>query len=352
MEMTDSDIPLPANALRVAVVYNLKHLNAAGAIDAEAEYDGMTTIDSIQNALRKHGVWTAAIEQSDSFIEQLRLHKIDIVFNIAEGRGGRAREAQTPAMLDMIGIPYTGSDATTLCLALDKALTKRLLGTYHIQAPKSVIFHSAEERPARLSALRYPLIVKPLNEGSSKGISDMSVVVDERELLTLLRDNIDTYHCDMMAEEYIEGREFTVGILGNGESARVFRPMEIAFHAPTQGSFHVYSYRVKQDFRQYVDCVCPAALEPATEHRMLKTARRVFEALGCRDFARVDFRMDQAGNLYFIEVNPLPGLAPSYSDYPMLAEACGIPYDDLVYAILETAARRNGFALPKEAANA
>ncbi|HPE16394.1 MAG TPA: ATP-grasp domain-containing protein [Oscillospiraceae bacterium] len=340
MEERDSEVPLAVPPLTVGILYNLKCGAAAAAPDAEAEFDSMDTVRAIQSALEEGGARTVLMEADASLPERLKDARIDVAFNIAEGIGGRGREAQVPALLALLGIPHTGSDETTLCLALDKALTKRILATYRVRMPRSVLVKCGETpRPGRL---RYPVIVKPNAEGSSKGISDASVAETPKELRALLEKNFALYGADMLVEEYIEGREFTVGLLGNDSSLQVFEPMEIIYRRPTQGAYHVYSYPVKQNYRQYVDYACPASLSDAQRGEMKNTARRVFQVLGCRDFARADFRLAEDGRLYFIEINPLPGLAPHYSDYPMLAEFCGVSHGDLVRAVLSAALARCG----------
>lgn len=342
MEERDSEVPLAAPPLTVGILYNLKRGAGAGAPDAEAEFDSMDTVRAIQSALEEGGARTVLMEADASLPARLQETRIDIAFNIAEGIGGRGREAQVPALLGMMGIPHTGSDETTLCMALDKALAKRLLATYRVRTPRFVLVRRGET--PRTGRLRYPVIVKPNAEGSSKGISDASVVRSAEELRALLGKNFALYDADMLAEEYIEGREFTVGLLGNGSTLRVFEPMEILYRRPTQGAFHVYSYPVKQNYREYVDYACPAGLTDAQREEMKSTARRIFESLGCLDFARVDFRLSEDGRLYFIEINPLPGLAPHYSDYPMLAEFCGVSHRELVRAVLRAALARCGFS--------
>lgn len=340
MEERDSEVPLAAPPLTVGILYNLKRGGGA-APDAEAEFDSMDTVRAIQSALEESGARTVLMEADASLPERLKDARIDVAFNIAEGIGGRGREAQVPALLALLGIPHTGSDETALCLALDKALTKRLLSTYRVRTPRSVLVRHGE-MPPRPGRLRCPVIVKPNAEGSSKGISDASVAETPEELRALLGKNFALYGTDMLVEEYIEGREFTVGLLGNDSSLQVFEPMEIIYRRPTQGAYHVYSYPVKQNYGQYVDYACPASLTDAQRGEMKRTARRVFEVLGCRDFARADFRLSEDGRLYFIEINPLPGLAPHYSDYPMLAEFCGVSHGDLVRAVLSEALARCG----------
>ena len=150
----------------------------------------------------------------------------------------------------------------------------------------------------------------------------------------MIARNLDLYGGEMLAEEYVEGREFTVGLLGNGKNLRVFEPMEIVYTRPTQGDYRVYSYKVKQEYQNYVRYECPAGITSEQSKEMKGMAERVFRMLGCRDLSRVDFRLDEAGKPWFIEINPLPGLAPGYSDYPMLTQFQGVAYGDLIRAIL------------------
>jgi len=342
MEQEQEASPLqpPARPLKVGIIYNLKKGIKAKAVDAEAEYDNIATVDAIRDALVSHGQQAVKLEAGPDLMDRLRQHPIDIAFNIAEGFFGRGREAQVPALLNIVGVPFTGSDETTLCVALDKALTKRLLGVSHIRTARYTVVTPGH--PYSVAGLRFPLIVKPNAEGSSKGISDVSIVTDRRQLDELVAKDEELYDEPLLLEEYIEGREFTVGLLGNDGGIRVFEPMEICYRRPTQDDYHIYSYNVKQNYKQYIDYRCPARLDVKMRDEMMQMARRSFEALNCRDFARVDFRLSDDGRIWFIEINPLPGLAPHYSDYPMLAEFCGMPYDQLVYEILKAGAVRNG----------
>lgn len=325
----------------VGIVYNAKHGAEKGAApDAEAEYDSPATVAAIQEALKAGGYRTVLLEGDGTLAGNLQKTHIDIAFNISEGLRSRGREAEIPALLNLLGIPFTGSDETALCIALDKALTKRLVATYGIRTPAYAVVES--ERDIDALRLRFPVIVKPNAEGSSKGIPDACVASDEKGLRALLRRGLSLYGEPMLAEEYISGREFTVGILGNGAGVRVFPPMEIVFRRDTAEHCRVYSYGVKQNYRDYVGYECPAKLPPESEKAMKDMALGAFRALGCRDFARVDFRMAEDGAVYFIEINPLPGLAPGYSDYPMLAAFCGVPYEKLVLSVLDSALSRLG----------
>lgn len=327
-----------AKPLKVGLTYNLKKNVVTDVEDEEAEYDSEETVFAIRKALEKAGCQVTLYEATKDLISGLNTDKPDIVFNIAEGIGGRGREAQVPAILDMLGIPYTGSDETTLCIALDKALTKRLLSTYKVKTPKYQLV--SKKSVNKKLQLKFPLIVKPNAEGSSKGISDKAIASEREELLTLINSNINMYKQDMLVEEYIAGREFTVALLGNGDELKVFPPMEIIY-ANKQEKFNIYSYQVKKNYKELISYECPAALDKKTEAKMMRIARKIYQVLNCRDFSRIDFRLSEEGQIYFIEINPLPGLAPGYSDYPMIAEFNGMDYDSLVCEILKSAVRRH-----------
>jgi len=344
MDQQSDDVPLgPA---LVGIVYNLKHAaDETVPADDQAEYDSPDTVLAIEKAIRRHGIDTVLLEADEHLPQKLSERRPDIVFNIAEGRNGRTREAQVPALLSLLNIPVTGSDETTLCIALDKALTKRLLSTYHIPTPHYKLFEPGA--PVRGTSLRYPVIVKPNAEGSSKGIADVCVAKTPAELAALITNSASRYREAVLAEEFIDGREFTIGVLGNGPGARVFPPMEILYHRTPAGGYRVYNYTVKQNYPEYVEYRCPAELSPSLESALIGAARRVFLALGCHDLARIDFRADAEERVYFIEINPLPGLAPHYSDYPMLAEFCGMQYDELIMEILRAGAARCGVDLSK-----
>ena len=343
MENQSEEVPL--GPIQVGVVFNLKHAeqSRSAAPDDQAEYDSMDTVLAIERALQRQGCRTILLEADEELPEKLRRHRPDFVFNIAEGRGGRAREAQVPALLSLFDIPFTGSDETTLCIALDKALTKRLLATYRIPTPRYRVYEPGMR--VRTAGLRFPVIVKPNAEGSSKGIADVCIAENAAELKSLVEQQIALYGGSVLAEEYIHGREFTVGLLGNGENVSVFPPMEILYHDSPIPGYHVYNYTVKQEYTKYVSYNCPAEISPKLEREIVRLSKKIFLALGCRDFARVDFRLDETGKLYFIEINPLPGLAPHYSDYPMLAEFCGVEYNDLVGSVLRAGAARSGVSL-------
>lgn len=334
----DESEPKPS-PLVVGLCYNIKKGISSEVEDIEAEYDSIDTINALKNALHSCGCKVILLEADHDLPCRLSQTTVDIIFNIAEGTAGRGREAQVPAILDFLQIPYSGSDETTLSICLDKGLTKRLLETYGVRTPKyQVVCH---EHDALDSRLTFPLMVKPNAEGSSKGIGDMSVAHSKDQAVDMIHSSLEKYNQPVLVEEYIIGREFTVGVIGNGSGTHVFRPMEIEY-LDKSNKYNIYSYNVKREFKKYVNNLCPAPLSDAAEKDMIDMARRVYTALECKDFSRIDFMMSEDGRIYFLEINPLPGLAPGYSEYPMIAEANGMPYDQLISLILNCALERHG----------
>lgn len=332
--------PEPGAGLTIGLTYNVKKGIQAKAKDHEAEYDSIETVYAIQNAIQKLGFRVTLLEADESLAMKLNEHRPDIVFNIAEGIRGRGREAEVPALLNMFGIPFVGSDETTLCVALDKSLAKRVLSTYGVPSPKFQLLSYGSKLSRKL---QFPVIVKPNAEGSSKGISDVCVADNEKDLYDLLEKNFYLYEQDMLAEEFISGREFTVGIIGNGKDIQVFTPMEIVYLKQNE-KYKIYSYNVKQNYKELIRYDCPPDIDKSVLTKMKTMAKKIYTALGCKDFSRIDFRITESGKIYFIEINPLPGLAPGYSDYPMLAEFNGVDYESLVQRILLSALQRHGIS--------
>jgi len=321
-----------AQPIRVGFTYNVKRSHDG---DDEAEWDPPETIIAIANALARQGHIVVHLEATPDLPRVLAEADVDLIFNIAEGVEGRNREAQVPALCELLGIPYTGSDSATLAIALDKALGKKVLLQHDILTPKFQVMESARERLS--PDMRFPLIVKPNAEGSSKGIGSTSVVDTEDDLRAAVKVCVERYRQPALVEEYIAGREFTVGLLGD-KRPRVLPPMEIRFKKETKRP--VYDYAVKQEWEEHVYYECPAKLTEAEQKAIEKIARATFWALDCRDVARVDMRMDADGRIYVLEVNPLPGLTPGYSDLVLIAQAVGMEYDQLIAEIMVGGLRR------------
>lgn len=326
----------------VAVVYNLRR-KAKGeeGYEDEAEFDSQTTVDAICQSIRNLNYKAIPIEATRQLPEQLKEMNVDIVFNIAEGRTKKAREAQVPAICDLLNIEHTGSDVPCLALTLDKAMTKKIVAAEGILTPRYTILHRP---PKRLeAALRYPVIVKPNQEGTSKGIYDTSVVNSPEALLEAAAALWNKFNTPVLCEEYVEGREFTIGVLGRA-ALKTVGPMEIAFKARDNTPYPVYSFEAKMSDspldNEFCQLICPPELDANLLKRINAFAKKTFRILGCRDVARIDFRVDKEGRIFFIEVNPLPGLSPGFSDLVVMAEKSGWKYDDLIKAILNPAVLR------------
>lgn len=327
--------------LRVVLLYNLKYETQESdddPPDLHAELDSASTIEAIREALQQAGYEVSCLEGTPAALFPLMHGSFDLAFNICEGYRGRNREAQIPALLEMIGLPYTGSDVLTLAISLDKPTTKKVLLHEGIPTPRFQVFYD----PAYPldQTLAFPLIVKPAHEGSSMGISANSRVSDEAALRRQVDFVCRSYKQPAIVEEFITGREFTVGMIGNGPEVFTLPIMEIDFSKVPSAANNMYTYQFKKEWTARENFLCPAPLEEEVAAVMRDFASRAFTALGCRDFARVDFRLSEEGYPYVIEVNPLPGLAPGYSDFPVSAEAAGIPYPELIARLADTAMRR------------
>lgn len=324
--------------LVVGFSYNLKRIDASlEGDDSECEFDAPQTIHAIHDAIASWGYRVEMLEATTDLPRLLTDSDVDVVFNIAEGiHGSRNREALVPALCELLNIPYSGSDAATLAVCLDKALSKKILLQQGILTPQFQTFITGKEKLNK--QLKFPLIVKPNQEGSSKGIGDKSVVDTEDALRAAVQKIIHQYNQPALVEEYIFGRELTVGLLGE-KKPRVLPPMEIVF-LDNQETRPVYDFAVKQDWKKQVQYVCPASIKTEELKAIERVARDTFMVLGCRDVARVDLRMNPQGEIYVLEVNPLPGLTPGFSDLVLIAQAAGIDYRTLVLEIMSGALKR------------
>ncbi len=325
--------------LRVGFTYNVKRVKPTvdASEDREAEYDSPATLQAIREAIASWGHEVIDLEANPELPTLLGSTPLDLVFNIAEGFKGRNRESQVPALLELLDIPYTGSDPATLSIALDKGLAKKIVRQAGIQTPNFQLMHTGKERLNK-DFTSFPLIVKPVAEGSSKGVLSKSVCHSEPELREVVKELVGKYQQPALIEEYIGGREFTVGLLGE-RRPRVLPPMEIVFLDQGEKT-PVYSFQHKLDWNDRIRYDAPAKLEPALLERLRTAARSSFMALGCRDVARIDFRMDDKGRIYFIECNPLPGLTPGWSDLVLIAQGAGMDYRTLIGEIMAPAIRR------------
>jgi D-alanine-D-alanine ligase len=328
---------------------------ASRADDAFAEWDAPETIDAVERALSAFGE-VIRLEATEDFPLQLRDARPDIVFNMAEGLSGQNRESHVPAICEFYGVPYSGSDPFTLSLCLHKARTKQLLQFYGIPTARFVLVESLAEARAvrRGSVLKYPIFAKPVQEGSSKGITERNYVRDGDELLSCVAQLLEVYEQPVLLEEFLPGAEFTCGVLGNGGNARVLPLVGMNFDSLPDGALPIYGFEAKWIWDtpdEPLDIFeCPARVPATLRNSIEEITLRAYRALGCRDWSRIDVRIDAKGIPNIVEVNPLPGILPNPEDnscLPKAAAADGYSYDELIQACLSAAAKRNGLRLSR-----
>lgn len=344
--------------LRVALICNMKHhveVEPGAPPDALAEYDSVETIQALEQALRSKGHTVIRLEADDTLLDTVRRAQPDVCFNIAEGLRGGARESQVPALLDMLDIPYTGSGVLTHALSLDKAMAKRIWRDAGLPTPAFQVMRWRDEPLDHL--LRFPLFVKPLREGTGMGINPHSIVHDEATLREQVGWVIQAYRQPALIEEYLPGREFTVGLIGNTASPgqrrwngtydergfHFFPVLEIdAGVGVGNGLYNAASKSYDPGEEGAPLYMCPADIPVALELELKYLALAAFEAIGGLDLGRVDFRLDGDGRPYLMEINTLPGLNPVVSDLCMMARAEGMDYAYLIDEILCLAMSRYG----------
>ncbi|MDP2749939.1 MAG: ATP-grasp domain-containing protein [Nanoarchaeota archaeon] len=338
--------------INIAFLYNVKKVAPSlenPEADIYAEFDSPETIAGIRKAIEANNHKVICVEADEYAYHKLKElkdnKKVDLVFNIAEGLRGESRESHIPAMLEMLGIPYTGSGPLTLAVTLDKARTKEILNHYNIPNAKFKVFNSEKEQ---LGDLKFPLIIKPLAEGSSKGIKDDCVVYDEKKLKKKVSEIIKKYKQPALVEEFLDGREFTVGIIGNGKEAKVLPIIELNFDFLPKNAAKIDSYEAKwiwDDGTSKIDpLICPAKLDKNTKKAIEDVALKAFNVLGCKDWARLDIRFDKDNQPNIIEVNSLPGIIPDpkeNSRLPRAAYAAGMSYEELLGKVIDVAGKRH-----------
>lgn len=319
--------------MKVGITYDLKddYLAMGFSKEACAEFDPPETIDAIEAFLKSRGLVTERIGNVQALTRALAAGKRwDMVFNIAEGVHGRGREAQVPALLDAYRIPYVFSDPLVLSLTLDKAITKRVVRDGGIPTASFWLMESAHEFV--IEPTKFPLFVKPNADGTGKGITAKSLVKNQQELQEVVSHILSEFRQPALAEQYLSGREFTVGITGSGSGARVIAVMEILLNEKADSCG--YTFENKQ---QYEDRVAYKLVSDIEAQKAADVALSAWQLLGCRDGGRIDIRSDGNHQPHFLEVNPLAGLHPVLGDLVILSRLAGLSYPDLLGRILDSA---------------
>jgi D-alanine-D-alanine ligase len=319
--------------------------------DYYAEWDDRGTVNAVAAALsRSHQVF--AIEANETVVEKLKRVRPDIVFNIAEGINSQNRESQVPVICEMLRIPYTGSDGFTLAACLNKARAKEIMSYHRIPTPRFQVLRHPEEP---LNGLEPPVIVKPLWEGSSMGIMNDSIAFRRGDVRPKARRIFSEYRQPALVESYLSGREFTAALLGNGGGVRVLPLVEIDFGMLPEGAHPIYSYQAKWVWDRpespLAMFTCPADIDRRLRRTIEELCVRAFQLLGCRDWCRIDVRLDGRMRPHVIELNPLPGILPDAdqnSCFPKAARAAGMSYEELIREVLRAACARYGMANEQE----
>ena len=330
--------------MRIALVLNTRHAET----EFEIEYDPLHTIELIKHGIEETGNEYVFVEADENFAENIKKAKPDLVFNRAEGLRGDSRESHVPAILEMLNMPYVGSNVLTTTICLNKAWTKKALLYHGIYTPKFYVCGNLQE--AERINKGFPYILKPNEEGSSIGITEENLVQDKTKLHTRLKQMLDEYHQPILVEQFIEGREFSTGLLGRaGGDPEVLAILEIDFSKfPEVGG--VFGQQAKTVLDALDHYVCPAKIPEELKSTLEQLSRDIWYALDAKDFARIDFRMNSKGELFFLEINPLPGMdfdteENDLSFYPYMAMKSGYSYDELVRRLLESACSRYGLKL-------
>ncbi len=327
--------------MRIAFTHNLQLTDS----EEEAEFDSWTTVAALTEALTRLGHAVEPVEVSgpaSRTVARLEALAPDLIFNTAEGRSGRYREAFYPGLFEQLGIPYTGSDAYVCALTLDKQLTKLVLAARGVRTPNWCFVE--DMRRFSPPALDYPVIVKPNFEGSSKGISSESIVHAPEELTAKVGAALARYPSGVLVEEFIVGRDVVVPLLegASPQTEGVLAAVEYGFGSSpaARGGYQIYDYTLKHGRSCEVVVRCPAELTPELELELRGMSRTAYKALGVRDFGRIDFRVTPEGRAYFLEINALPSLEPGAGLYASAALAGLETVEDVLRTVIEGAAER------------
>lgn len=316
-----------------------------GGEDTYAEWDTASTVRAVERALQSR-YDTAFLIANSRFEEKLARTPVDFVFNMAEGLHGTFRESLVPAILEDRGIPYSGSDPLTLALSLDKARTKEVLAFHGIPTPPFAVVHSEAELEA-LDDSDLPAMIKPVAEGSSKGIFDANCVRERGDLVPRVKELLGKYRQPVLVEAFLPGREFTVAVLGNPPHRRVLPVVEINFGELPSGANPIYSYEAKWVWdtpeKPLNMFTCPAQLDPALLQAIERVVLDACRVLRVRDWCRVDVRLDGLGAPHVMELNPLPGILPDPQEnscFPKAAAAAGLSYEEMIHRVVDAALER------------
>jgi len=331
--------------MRIALVLNTRRQES----EFEIEYDPPHTIKLIRHGIENTGHDYEFIEADENFVENLKNVKPDLVFNRAEGIKGESRESHVPAILEMLNIPYIGSNVLTTAIGLNKTWAKKCLAYHNVLTPRFGTIGNVNE--VKKLNIPFPVILKPNEEGSSMGINEDNLVFNPENLKLKLQQMIETYQQLILVEQYIQGREFSVGLLGSPDGPpEMLSIVEIDFTKFPKELGNVFGQKAKTLMDSLDNYICPAKIPKALKKRFQEISLDIWRFLDIKDFARIDFRMTKKNQIYFLEINPLPGMDfnPDNSDfsfYPYMAMKSGYTYDQMIYRILESACNRYGLKL-------
>jgi D-alanine-D-alanine ligase len=330
--------------MKVAILIDEPRINfLPGEEGSNEDLQKRRTIKCLKKVILKRFECIVLKADNDILLE-LRKENVDLVFNLCNGIRGKTKLAQIPALLEFAGIPYTGSSILGHALAINKNYACKLFNNSGISTPEFVCIYDIDDlKQLKNKKIKFPVLIKPCDEGSGRGIHQDSLALDMLFLVKKVEKELKIYNPPIMVTEYIEGREFTVGILGNGRELKALPILEISFEKLPDNLAKFYSFEVKSCYGDQTVFKCPAPLDDSLRAEIENTAKRAYKALGMRDYARVDIRL-KGNTPYVLEINSLPGLQKDFSDITKMASACSLGYDGLIYKIINNALNRYNHA--------